>query len=155
MKTYVLAGLVAIQAIVAAQPAVAADFKEMATVQSGTFAGARIRLSLGGGEQDRKFRAGLTLAPTFHSQTISGETRTRFGDGLELGFVGERRLAFSLGGRPVSRLLYSARKSTDDTRLGMSTGGKVAIGAGVVVLVAGAVVLGVVISHSDDAPDDS
>jgi hypothetical protein len=155
MKNYVLAGLVATQSIVAAQPAAAAPFEEMTTDQSGTFAGARIRLSLGGRQHERKFRAGLAIAPTLRSQTISGETRTRIGTGLEFGFAGERSLAWSLGGRPVSCLLPSGRKSEDDGRLGTSTGGYVAIGAGVVALVAGAVVLGVVIDHADDAPDES
>ena len=155
MKNYVLAGLVAAQSIVAAPPAAAAAFEEMATVQTGTFAGARMRISLGGRQHDRKLRAGLTIAPMVRSQTISGEARTRVGEGLELGFAGERSLAFSLGGRPVGRLLSGGRKSEDDKRLGISTGGYVAIGAGVIVLAAGAVVLGVVISHSDDAPDDS
>lgn len=138
MKTYVLAGLVATQTIVAAQPAAAASFEESATVQSGTFAGARIRLSLGGKEQDRKFRAGLTLAPTLRSQTISGQTQTRIGEGLELGFTGKRPLTLSLAGRPVSNLLPGGAKSDDERRLGISTVGYVAIGAGVA-LVVGAV----------------
>lgn len=155
MKNYVLAGLVAAQSIVAAQPAAAAPFEQMTNVQRGTFAGARIRISLGGRQHDQKFRAGLAIAPTMRSQTISGETRTRIGEGLELGFSGERSPAFSLGGQPVSRLLPGGRKSDDEKRLGTSTGGYVAIGAGVVALVAGAVVLGVVISHSDDAQDES
>ncbi len=116
MKNYVLTGLVAAQFILAAEPA-AAGFEEMTTVQSGTFTGARIRLSLGGRQHDRKFRAGLTIAPTLRRQTISGESRTRIGEGLELGFAGERSLAFSLGGRPVSRLMPGGRKSEDDKRL--------------------------------------
>ena len=154
MKNYVVAGLVAAQSIVAAQPAAAAPVDEMTTVQGGTFAGARIRLPLGGRQNDRKFRAGVTIAPTLRSQTISGEIRTRFGEGLELGFAGERSLALSLAGRPVS-LLPGGRKSQDDRRLGTSTAGYVAIGVGVVAVVAGAVVLGVVIDHADDAPDES
>ena len=76
MKNYVLAVLVAAQSIVVAQPADAAGPEEMATVQRGTFAGVRIRLSLGGRQHDRKLRAGLTVAPTFRSQTISRNTRT-------------------------------------------------------------------------------
>ena len=72
MKNYVLAGLVAAQSIAAAQPVAAAGFEEMTTAQSGTFTGARIRLSLGGRQQDRKFRAGLTMAPTLRSQGLSG-----------------------------------------------------------------------------------
>lgn len=135
MKNYVLAGLVAAQSIAAAQPVAAAGFEEMTTAQSGTFTGARIRLSLGGRQQDRKFRAGLTMAPTLRSQAISGETRTRFGEGLELGFTGKRPLTLSLGGRPVSSLLPGGRKSEDEQRLGISTGGYVAIGVGVAALV--------------------
>ena len=105
--------------------------------------------------RDRKVRAGLTIAPTLRSQGIAGETRTRIGEGLEVRFVGERSLGVSLGGQPVTRSLPSGRKSEDEKRFGKSTSSKVAIGVGAVALVAGAIVLGVVISHSDDAPDDS
>ena len=114
MKNYALAGLVAAQLIVAAQPAAAASFDEMASVQTGTFAGARMRLSLGGGQQERKLRAGLTLAPMLRSQAISGESRMRFGEGVELGFAGKRPLTLSLSGRPVSRL--TGTKTPDGER---------------------------------------
>ena len=137
MKNYALAGLVAAQLIVAAQPAAAASFDEMASVQTGTFAGARMRLSLGGGQQDRKLRAGLALAPMLRSQAISGESRMRFGEGVELGFAGKRPLTLSLSGRPVSRLLPGAIKSEDERRLGISTAGYIAIGVGVAALVGG------------------
>jgi hypothetical protein len=137
MKIYVLAGLVVAQTFATAQPAAAASFQEPAIVQSGTFAGARIRISLGGKQQDRKFHAGLTLAPTLRSQAITGETRTRIGEGLELGFTGKRPLTLSLAGRPVNRLLPSDRKTDDEQRLGISTGGYVAIGVGVAALVGG------------------
>jgi hypothetical protein len=135
MKKCVVAGLIAAQVIVAAQPAAAAGFEEGASVQTGTFAGARIRLSLGGKQQDQRFRAGLTLAPTMHTQSISGESRMRIGEGLELGFTGERPLTLSLAGQPVSRLLPGASKPGDD-KLGLSTGGKVAIGVGAALVVA-------------------
>ena len=135
MKKCVVAGLIAAQMIVAAQPAAAARLQEGTSVQTGTFAGARIRLSLGGKQQDREFRAGLTLAPTLHTQSISGESRMRIGEGLELGFTGERPLALSLAGRPVSRLLPGTGKPGDD-KLGLSTGGKVAIGVSVALVVA-------------------
>ncbi len=139
MKNYVLAGLVAAQMIATASPAAAAaTLEETQIVQTGTFAGARIRLSLGGKQQDRKFRAGLTVAPTLRSRAISGETRMRIGEGPELGFAGGRPLTLSLAGQPVSRLLPGGNKSEDDGRLGISTGGYVAIGVGVI-LVAGGV----------------
>jgi hypothetical protein len=137
MKTYALAAVTAALTIIAGQPAAAANFQEPAIVQSGTFAGARIRISLGGKEQDRKVHAGLTLAPTLRSQTTSGETRTRIGEGLELGFTGERPLTLSFAGRPVNRLLSRDRKTDDERRLGISTGGYVAIGVGVAALVGG------------------
>ena len=157
MKKHMLVVLVVALSIVATQPAAAAaaDLEEMTTVRSGTFTGARIRILLGGPQHEQTIRAGLTIAPTWRSQTIMGETRTRFGEGLELGFGGKHPLAVSLGGRRISSLLLGGRKTEDDKRLGTSTGGKVAIGLGVVALVAGAVVLGVVISQSDDAPDES
>jgi hypothetical protein len=138
MKKFALLGFVAAQ--IMAQPAAAAALEETATVERGTFAGARIRLSLGGGQADRKIRAGLTLAPTLRSQTISGETRMRFGEGVELGFAGDRPLALSLAGRPVARLQPGGTRSEDDGRLGVSTMGYVAIGVGVAALV-GAFVL--------------
>jgi hypothetical protein len=137
MKTYVLTGLIAAQAVAAAQPAAAATFQETTIVQSGTFAGARIRIALGGKQQDGKFRAGLALAPTLRSQAISGESRTLIGEGLELGFTGERPLTLSLAGRPVNHLLPSGSKTDDEQRLGISTGGYVAIGVGVAALVGG------------------
>lgn len=135
MKIWVPAGLIAAHSLFGVQPAAAASFEETMTAQSGTFDGARVRLSLGGRQHDRKLRAGLTIAPTLRSQAISGETRTRIGEGLEFGFVGERPLSLSLGGRLVSRLLPGGRKSEDEQRLGISTGGHVAIGIGVAALV--------------------
>ena len=140
MNNRLIAALVAAPLLVGAQPAAAAGFEEMASVESGAFAGARIRLSLGGKHQDRKLRAGLTVAPTLRSQSMAGHARTRFGEGLELGFTGERPLALSLAGRPVSGLLPGGGKSEDERRLGVSTTGYIAIGAGVVLLV-GALIL--------------
>jgi hypothetical protein len=134
MKICVLAGLVVAHSLVAAPPAAAAGFEET-TAQSGIFTGARIRLSLGGRQHDRKFRAGLTIAPALRRQAISGGTRTHIGEGLELGLAGERPLTLSLGGRPVGRLLPHGRKSEDEQRLGISTGGYMAIGIGVAALV--------------------
>jgi hypothetical protein len=135
MKAYMLAGLVAAQTIVSAQPAAAANFEQGASVQTGTFAGARIRISLGRDQQDRRFHADLTLAPALHSQAVSGETRMQVGEGLELSFTGKRPLNLSLAGQPVSHLLAGTGKPGDD-QLGLSTGGKVAIGVGVALVVA-------------------
>ncbi len=140
MKNTILAGLVAAQLVATTSPAAAAGFGESPAVQTGTFAGARIRISLGGERHDRKFRAGLTLAPTLRSQTISGGTQLRFGEGLELGFTGKRPLTLSLAGVRADTVLgLNGRDRIDtDNRLRLSTGGKIAIGVGVI-LVAGGV----------------
>lgn len=140
MKNTIFAGLVAAQLIAASSPAAAAGFGESPAVQTGTFAGARIRISLGGEQRDRTFRAGLTLAPMLHSQTISGGTRLRVGEGLELGFTGERKLNLSLAGVRADTVLgLNGRDRIDaDRKLGLSTGGKIAIGVSVI-LVAGGV----------------
>jgi hypothetical protein len=135
MKSFAVGALVAAQMIVAAQPAAAAGLEEASAVQTGTFAGARIRLSLGGKHQDRNLRAGLTLAPTLRSQANSGETWMRVGEGLELSFTGKRPLTLTLAGQPVSRLLPGTGNPGAD-QLGLSTGGKVAIGVGVALVVA-------------------
>ncbi len=141
MNSYVLAGLVVAQSIVAAQPAAAATYQDTATVQSGTFAGARLRLSLGGKQEDRRVRAGLAFAPTLRSQSGSGEVRTRIGEGVELGFTGDRPLTLSLAGRPVSQLLPGQSKLEDERQMGISTGGYVAIGVGVALVVGGFVLV--------------
>ncbi len=152
MKKYVIVSLVATSLLMVAQPAAAANLEGATSVQSGTFAGARVRISLGGKMQDRKVRAGLALAPTLRSQARSGEFRTRIGDGLELGFNGQRPLALSLAGRPVSRLLPGGDRSEDERRLGISTGGYVAIGVGVAALV-GAFVLYETYKEADENSD--
>jgi hypothetical protein len=82
MKNLTLAGVLIGPLIVVSHPAAAAGLEETATVRSGTFAGARMRISLGGGPEDGKLRAGFTLAPTLRSHTLSGETRLRFGEGV-------------------------------------------------------------------------
>jgi hypothetical protein len=127
--------LAAAHLLFAAQPSAAAGLEEPATLQGGTFAGARIRLSLGGGPNDGKLRAGLALAPTMRSQTLAGQSRTLFGEGVELGFAGERPLSLTLAGRPVGRLLPGATRPEDERRLGMSTTGYIAIGVGIAALV--------------------
>jgi hypothetical protein len=71
------------------------------------------------------------------SQAISGETRTRIGEGLELGLTGKRPVSLSFAGRPVNHLLSSDRKIDDGHRLGISTGGYVAIGVGLAALIGG------------------
>jgi hypothetical protein len=133
MKRLTLTALVAGQLTIAAQPGFAADLTEARTQQAGGFAGLRLRMPLDGRAGDRQVRAGLTLAPVLQARTLAGETHTRMGEGLELGFVGREPASFSVAGTPISRLAEGP-VGPDGRRLGVSTVGWIAIGVGAAVL---------------------
>ena|SRR5690349_10514319 len=139
MKRLMIAALLAGQFATMAQPALAAELvdarlQEMGRGQEmGTFAGVRMRVALDGQARQQRLRAGLTLAPTLRSVSRDGELRTRFGEGLELGIVGDSPVRLSLAGTPVSQLAQGPR-GPDGQRAGMSTIGWVAIGVGVVAI---------------------
>jgi hypothetical protein len=136
VKKLAIGALVTAQLLGVAQPAAAADLFERDTPQIGAFAGARLRLSLGGRREEQRLRAGLTLAPTMHGRTAVGGMQLRIGEGLDLGVTGREPVRLSLAGTPVNRLGQSGR-GPDGRRLGVSTIGWVAIGAGVVLLAVG------------------
>lgn len=136
MKKLMIFALLGGQALAAAQPAFAAALTETRTQRPGAFAGLRLRVPLDGDARQRQVRAGLTVAPTLHSRTADGETRLRIGEGVELGVTGREPVRLSLGGTPVNRLAQGGR-GPDGQRLGVSTVGWIAIGAGVVVLAIG------------------
>lgn len=143
MKRLTMICLAAAQLIAAAQPAMAAeliDDKGAAASRQGAFAGARLRVPLGGGEKADKARASLTMAPVLHGRQADGAIRTRFGEGVEFGFTGTDRAELSLAGRPVSQIAQG-RTAPDGTRLGTSTGKGLLIVAGVVVVTLGALAL--------------
>jgi hypothetical protein len=135
MKIMVGAALVAAQ-ILAAGPARAAELPgdpAARTGRFGTFAGARLRLALGGG-QERRLRGGLAVAPIQQSRLPSGAERTRFGEGVEFGFAGHDKLRLSLAGTPVSQLAQGG-KGPGGAKVGISTIGWVGIGLGTVAVV--------------------
>lgn len=142
MKTLAIAAMVSAQLVVAAQPASAADLGDPQAVSSqrqGAFAGARLRVPLSG-EKAGKARAALTMAPLLYGRQTDGAMRTRFGEGVELGFAGTDGLALSFAGRPVSQIA-EGRTGPDGRRLGTSTGKGLLIVGGILVLTAGAVTL--------------
>src|SRR5687767_14711201 len=98
MNAVVIAALLGGQAMITAQPAVAADLTEARTQQMGAFAGLRMRMPLDGTVQQRRIRAGLTLAPTMHSRSADGALRMRMGEGLELGLAGDEPARLSIAG---------------------------------------------------------
>ena len=132
MKSLAIAALLAAQIMVAAQPAFAADFgddRTASTQRHGAFAGARMRVPLGG-PAGQKVRGGLTMAPVLQGRQADGRVRTRFGEGMEFGLSGRDRIALTIGGTPVSQL--SRGTGPDGRKMGVSTVGWVAIGVGVV-----------------------
>jgi len=132
MRKMLIAGLVAAaQILPAAQPAAAAELGHDRTATSSqvsAFAGARLRVPLGGGRE--KPQAGLALTSTLRSGA-TGELR--FAKGAELGFAGDRKLRLSVAGTPVSKLRQGAA-APDGRKLGVSTLGWIGIGAAVVVV---------------------
>jgi hypothetical protein len=136
MKPLTIAALLAGQMLAAAPPAMAADLADGRAQHMGAFGGVRVSVPLAGNSRDRRVRAGLTVAPALHSRGHNGESRLRIGEGLELGIVGSEPVRLSLAGTRVDRLAQG-RVGPDGRRLGVSTAGWVAIGAGAVVTVLG------------------
>ena len=132
MKYVVMAALAAGQIAVAAQPAFAAELTDGQSQQIGAFGGVQVRVPLDGGAERRPIRAGLTIAPTLQTRNLSGETRTRIGEGLEVGLAGDAPVRISLAGTPVSQLARGPA-GPDGQRLGVSDIGWIAIGAGTVI----------------------
>jgi hypothetical protein len=139
LKKLMMAALVTGQVLAAAQPAAAADFAAQEQRQMGGFAGARLRIPLGGERANRKMRAGLTLAPMMNIRDSSGDSRTRLGEGLELGVGQNRPLELSLAGTRIDRLGMAPRGTAPGgRRAGVSTLGWIAIGVGTAIVVTAA-----------------
>ncbi|MBV8687799.1 MAG: hypothetical protein JOZ90_05740 [Alphaproteobacteria bacterium] len=103
----------------------------------GGFAGARLRLTVGG-RHSGEARMALALSPVRRS---AGDPKLAFGEGVELRLSGRTDPAISLAG---FRLSPGRRgQAPAGRRLGVSTVGAVAIGAGVVLASAVAIALAV------------
>ena len=119
--------------ILAAQPALAAELAAAEQPRVGAFAGFRVRVALDGDARERPVRAGVALAPTLHSRSVDGESRTRVGEGLEIGVTGTGPVRLSLAGRDLRRL--GAAEEGEGRRRGPSTVAWVAIGLAAAVVV--------------------
>lgn len=137
MRKMLIAALIGAAQVLPAQPAGAAELHQDRTATSGqvsAFAGARLRVPLGGGE---KSQAGLALTSTLRSGP-TGELR--FAKGAELGFSGtDSKLALNISGRPVSQLA-PGRSGPDGRKQGFSTAGWIAIGASAAVIIGGVLI---------------
>ena len=134
MKSLTIAVLVAAQ-LAAAAPAAAAELDGRGPFldnQRGAFAGIRLKARTGGNGPE--LRAGLAVAPTSHSR-FGANTRMAIGDGLELSVSPDRpKPELRLAGQRLDEVTLFGRKPQDD-RANMSTVAKVAIVAGVIVVV--------------------
>ena len=99
--------------------------------QRGAFAGLRLRAEMGGVEP--RLRGGLTLAPTSHTRR-GANSKMAIGDGMELGFSPGMKPELRLAGQRLDRMSLLGENSPQE-RAHMSTIAKVAIVAGVVVVV--------------------
>ena len=137
MKRLTIALIVAAQMLAVPAPAAAAELhsdRAQTASRMGGFAGARLRVPLGGKE---KAQAGLAVTSTL----LSGPTgELRFAKGAEFGLSGgDSKVRLNLAGRPVSQLV-PGRQGPDGPRQGFSTLGWVAIGASVVIIVGGVLI---------------
>ena len=113
-----------------AAPLTSAGSQGMANARPGAFVGARFQLAMGG-ERSRGPRATLAIAPTQSRISSNGMVRTTIGEGLALNFGTKSGPTVTFAGVRADRGLDATKK------LGVSTGGWVAIGVGVAVLTGG------------------
>lgn len=116
-------------------PAQAAEWND---VRPGTFIGARLTI---GGHTGGRPRAALTIAPTQSRTSHDGFTSMKIGEGIALNLSPGAKPTLTLAGIRADTALRLHRNGDvdSDRKLGMSTGGWVAVGVGVA-LVAGALV---------------
>jgi hypothetical protein len=148
MRTMLIAALLAAQAAPGASAARAAELapeSQARETRMGAFAGARVRLSLGG--ERKSLRAGLTAAPALHSLR-DGAARMRIGEGLEIASRDLRRPGVTVAGRSFTEAAGIPR-APDGRRQNVSTTGWIAIGAGVVLL-GGVLVLGWLVHEANE-----
>ena len=148
MRNWLGAVVIVAHVAVCAAPAHAADLLEEARqreTHTGAFAGARLRVSLGGVREST--RAGMVVAPSVHV-IANGASRLRIGEGLEYGVSDRRPAGISLAGRRITDI-SGVQRQPEGQRRNVSTLGWVAIGAGVVV-VAGAVFMGWLIHEANE-----
>ena len=111
----------------------------LADSRTSAFAGARLRIPLGGQTQARP-EANLALAPMLSQLSGTGRLATNFGRGVELG-IASRRPELKLAGIRADQVVRMAQGKDlqVDRKSGLSTGAWVGIGAAVVVV--GAVIV--------------
>ena len=119
-------------------------------IRTGAFVGARFQMPLGR-RSIAKPRAALAIAPTFSRSSSHGEIQTSIGEGAALN-LGSRPTVTLMGVRADKALgINRSGRVNSENKLGVSSGGWVAIGVGALVLTGGLVFLQV----RDAAEDNS
>ncbi|HEX8534676.1 MAG TPA: hypothetical protein VF662_10950 [Allosphingosinicella sp.] len=146
MKKLMIATILSGAVLSPAAPAFGADIEDGRTAgpaHFGAFAGARLRMPLGGSE---KPKAGLA----FTNVRLDGSGARRFSKGIEVGFAGSEKLQVSIAGRQLDRLgMQPLGRGPEGRKAGVSTIGWVAIGAGVAIIVGAALFIDAVRDSSD------
>ena len=143
-----------------AAPSHAANWQDMvksdfhnptAAVRSGAFVGARFVTSFG---HQTSSRGQISLAPTHSHIAGNGSIETRIGEGLALNFSAKSKPSLTLAGARADMLLgLNPRGSADgDKKLGMSTGGWVAVRL-VTAVVVGFVAFGAYVREKEEGED--
>ena len=145
MQKFVIAVLIA---GLTAAPVQAADWSE---ARPGAFVGARLTI---GGKTGRRPVAALTVAPTRSRISHNGMSSLKIGEGIALNLAPGTRPTLTLAGVRADTALGLRRSGhiESDKKLGISTGGWVAIGLGVVAVAGGAFVLHV-LEEADENSD--
>jgi hypothetical protein len=125
---------------------------EVADVRPGTFAGARFQIAFGG-RQASKPRVALAIAPTMTRISDGAGVRTSIGEGVALNFGRKPTLTLA-GVRADQALGLNPTKDVEaNHKLGVSTGGWVAIGVGVIAVAGGLYMAHRIYKYQHD-PDD-
>jgi len=148
MRFFAAGALVAAQLLAAAQPAIAAELDRGEQTRMGVFGGLQVRMPIGGARSESP-RVGLAIAPTVRSERLDGTSRSRIGEGLQLGLGASRRAELSLAGTRIDRLGIAPQGHTPDgRRAGVSTLGWIGIGVGVAAI-AGAAIFYAMLTDDD------
>lgn len=143
-------GIAIIAAGLVTTPVQAADWSD---VGPGTFVGARLTI---GGKTGGRPSAALMIAPTQNRIASSGAGAMRIGEGIALNLTPGARPTLTLAGIRADKALglQQDRDLDSDKKLGISTGGKFAIGAVAVLAVAATAFLVATDCDESDSSDD-
>ena len=127
-----------VSALMAGEAQAAEWQNQGAEVRTGAFVGAKLKLSLGD-RADAKPHAQLAIAPSRSSISNAGFIRTRIGEGAAFELRPGGKPELMLAGMPADSALglRPQGQAHPGQKLGVSSGGWVAIGVGVAVLAGG------------------